>query len=253
MGRKGCDFADGVADDGTGRFSFGWIGRRIERCDLSQDETERIFDCVLAVVVLCTVLSACMMTASLHRHTISLIMSPILTYLIFSSPGFNLRLRECRSLLIITDIWAVLEIIVLCTYMDRLYFSHAEDMLSKMSFCLVGILGSAAYLCRSMIMYYLSVPFFIVFNTILVSELGATVCEATAFGGFLAMLFVWTLYSNSFYFGIGRVCHEGTFFRMPEEEARYVRKLQRTMERERKRRAEAELERKKEFQRQRSR
>ena len=67
---------------------------------------------------------------------------------------------------------------------------------------------------------------------------------------FLIMVFCWTLYANSFYFGYGRVCLDGVFMHMPEDEARYIRKVQKLMAREQKERAEAELERRRALQRQ---
>lgn len=249
MGNRGRDPYDGATTDGD-RSVFGWIERRLERCDFTPKEIDSIFNCILTIVVLCAVMSLCFMTFSLHRHIISLIFIPILAYIIFSSPGFNLRLREYKSMLIMTDLMALIEIFGLCLYMDHLYATHASDLLFKVMMCMVGALVLTAYLCRVKVMFYLSLPFVTVYNMLMVIGLGCTEYEALALGGFLVMVFAWALYSNSFYFGIGRVCLEGVYVHMPEEEARYVRKVQRMMERERKERLEAELERRRKLQRQ---
>ena len=249
MGIRQRDSREGVAE-GKNRSPFAWIEERIDRLDFSEKEVDSIFNCLLTIIVLCAVISVCLMTFSIRKHILSIFLIPILAYILFSSPRFNLRLREYKSLLIITDLMVLVEIFALCLYMDHLYTIRAEDLMIKECVCLIGGVGLTAYLCRVKAMFYLSVPFIAGYNMFLAYELGGSIYEVASLGAFLVMTFAWTLYSNSFYFGYGRVCLDGVFMHMPEDEARYIRKVQKLMAREQKERAEAELERRRALQRQ---
>ena len=252
MSNKSRDTPDGVAD-GKDRSLFGWINERIDRLDFSEKEVDSIFNCLLTLIVLCAVISLCLMTFSVRRHILSIFLIPIFAYLLFSSPRFNLRLREYKSLLIITDLMVLIEIFALCLYMDHLYTIRAEDLMVKECVCLIGGACLTAYLCRVKAMFYCSVPVIAGFDMFMAWELGCTVYEVASLGVFLIMVFCWTLYANSFYFGYGRVCLDGVYVHMPEDEARYIRHVQKIMAREQKEKAEAELERRRALQRQKSR
>ncbi len=245
--------AEGATVGGSRKSGFGWLGRRIEKSRLSDREIDSIFDCLLTIVILCVVVSLCLVTFSVKRHVLSIFLIPVFCYILLSSPGFNLRMREYRSLLAITDILVFAELLGLCVFMDRLYYFRADDLILKELLSLIAAAGFIGYLARARIMYYLSVPFIAAVNMLVMYELGCSELEIVSMGLFVVALFAWTLYVNSFYFGYGRAFVDGEFVHLPDDEARYITKMQRVEAKRQREKFMAEMEQRKRSQKQKSR
>ncbi len=245
--------AEGATVDGSKSSGFGWLGRCIEKSRLSDREIDSIFDCLFTIVVLCVVISFCLVTYSVKRHILSIFLIPIFTYILLSSPGFNLRMREYKSLLAITDVLIVIELIGLCLYMDHLFYIRAHDLLFKELLCLIAAAGYIGYLARARIMYYISVPFIAAVNMVLLYEIGCSELEIVSMGLFVVALFTWTLFVNAYYFGIGRAYIDGKFVHLPDDEARYITKMQRLEAKREREKIQAEIEHRKALQKQKSR
>lgn len=210
------------------------IGQRIDEWDVSPTKLELLLNAIVAFIVFLVILSTGLFSLSFQRHLVLLIVIPVLVFFALSLPGIKLRLREKRSLLLFSDVTAVICIILLCLYMDDLYNRNDGLLIFKSLFCFVGIWMYIAYLSRALYMFYLTVPVNIIYNVFLMQLYGVDAYLALFLIVLLTMVFLSGISTHSFYFGIGRKLVDGKYVLVPESEAREYRKAERQRIREEK-------------------
>ena len=217
------------------------LQQRVDDWDVSAPVLNNILNLLLALIVLFVLLAVCYFTLSVKKHLVSLVMFPLLTYVLFSLPGFNLRMRENRSTLLITDLVAALNIVLLSLYLDSCLYAQDSGLLLKAVFCLLGVLVFSAYLARAHYLFYITPFFAVAYNFFFMWMYGVDAIYMVIILVVLFILFLGGMWSHKFYFGIGRVCIDGKYIEMPELKAAHIRKEQK-MEAKAKREAEIEAQ-----------
>ena len=215
------------------------LQQRVDDWNVSAPVLNNLINLMIALVVLFVLLAVAYFTLSVKRHLVSLVMFPLFTYVMFSLPSFNLRMREKPSTLIITDIVAMVNIALLSLYLDSCLYAGDSDIILKAVFCLFGIIMFSAYLARGYYMFYIT-PFFApIYNMFFLWMHGMDIVWAAIILVAIFFLFLGGMWYHKFYFGIGRVCIKDKYIEMPELKASYIRKVQKKMA---KAKREAEIE-----------
>ncbi len=199
------------------------VSERIDDWDVEESTVERLLDAMVALIVMCVLLSWSFVTLSVDQHVLTIILIPILIYATLSMPGMRLRLKERMSWLIITDVIAIINAAVLCFYMDTVIVNQSEGWIFKMAFAFVSVFVLLLYVTRLKAMYYITVPAVFVINVVLLWLCGFDMFYVMLFSLLLPMPFAVTIVSHPFYFGIGRLRMKDRYVECPEALARKVR------------------------------
>ncbi len=202
------------------------VSERIDDWDVKESTVEHLLDILVALIAMCIILSWSFVTLSVRQHILTIILVPLLVYFTLSFSGMRLRLRERASWLILTDIMAILNVVVLCLYMDSVYISQESNWALKMAFAVVGIVLLLLYVTRVKFMYYLTVPVVLVVNLVLGWAWGFNTAYMLAVVLLLPLPYAATIISHPFYFGIGRVLLGNEYRNYPEQIAKKVRARQ---------------------------
>ena len=203
------------------------VSERIDEWDVKESTVERLLDIMIALIALCVILCWGFVTLSVRQHILTMIFVPLMIYFTLSFSGMRLRLRERLSWLIFTDVLAVINVIVLCFYMDSVYVNQEADWMYKMAFALIGSVVLLLYVTRLKFMYYLTVPAVMIINAVMCWLWGIDILYAIVLVLLLPIPYAATLVCHPFYFGIGRVHMRDGYRHVPENLAKKVRAKQR--------------------------
>lgn len=202
------------------------VSERIEDWDVKESTVERLLDIMIALIALCIILCWGFVTLSVRQHILTMILVPLLIYFTLSFSGMRLRMRERLSWLLFTDILAVVNVIVLCFYMDMVYVNQEADWAYKMAFAVISIVALLLYVTRVKFMYYLTVPAVLVINVVLSLLWGIEMFYALMIVFILPLPYAAFIVNHPFYFGIGRVRMCDGYRHYPEPLAKKVRARQ---------------------------
>lgn len=202
------------------------VSERVDDWEIEETTVEHILNLLLALMCLCAILCVSFITFTVKENIISIIVIPIVVYIILSAPGMKLRLKEGRSWMLVTDFLAVVNVFVFCMFMNKVFNDEGDYWMYMMIFGFAGILVDSLYLTRYKPMYYLSAPLFMLFNTALIYLWGFGMGYALIIGMLYPIPFLVTTVTHPFYFGIGRVQIKGKYRHYPEPIAKRIRAKQ---------------------------
>lgn len=199
------------------------VSERVDDWDVEESTVENLLNALLALMCLCAILCFSFITFTVKQNFVSIIVIPVVVYILLTSPGMKLRLNEGRSWMLATDILAILNILAYCMFMNRVFADAGDYWALKMLFAFAGIAVVSMYLIRCKPMYYLSAPLFMLFSTALVYLWGFGMGYAILIGMTFPIPFLVTTITHPFYFGIGRVQIKGRYRHYPEPIAKRIR------------------------------
>ncbi len=202
------------------------VSERVEDWDVKESTVERLLDLLVALIIMCVILSWSLVTLSVQQHILTIILIPMLVYFTLSFSGMRLRLRERRSWLVVTDAIAIINIVLLTFYMDSVYVNQEPDWVYKMAFAVVSIVVLLLYITRVKFMYYLTVPAVLVINALLWWLWGLDMELVILISLLLPLPFTAFIVRHPFYFGIGRVRVNNQYKQCPEAYAKRYRARQ---------------------------
>lgn len=194
--------------------------------DLSESAIERILDLLISLIVMCVILSWCLVTFSVKEHTIAIVLTPLLIYFTLSSPGMRLRMKERTSMLLVTDISAVFNIALCCLFADYVYFTEPNNTLLKMVFGMASAFILCLYLSRVKAMFYLIVPAVFAINAVMFTFWNVGILIGILMTFLMPLPYCMITFSHPYYFGFGRVKVKGVYRRYPEAVAKRMRAKQ---------------------------
>ena len=197
-----------------------------EEWNISESATERLLDLIIALILMCAILCWSLVTFTIREHIVLIILAPLLCYFTLSSPGTRLRLRERRSLLIVTDVLALLNVTLCCLFVDYVYRTEVDYMVPKMVFGILAAVLFCLYISRAKFMYYLIVPATFGVNWAMLLFWGADPMIGVAVIFTMPIPYCLWTFSHPYYFGFGRVKVKDKYRRYPEAIAKRMRAKQ---------------------------